>query len=638
MSSLSLYLIVLCSIFSVISSANKLVSNVDYNLEAVQSDIDQILQNSKTPHLKIAIQTSIVFANNEASINCKSNSITFNIQAQKAEIVSTAYYALHRLGFLFPHPKWQISPDLNQIRSMCGKTVFWKPQFINRGFHFHTLHPNEWVHGFLLYKKEIAIDTIKWLARNMQNTFSVNLLRLKNEKKILHYLGDLFAISKNFSIQPGIALSIAQQQQKNYKLLSLGEVLLQKTFPKKILRRLDAITTIVQPSFISLSAGTSEFTSTNYKRTLDWLNLISSHTIKQKIQTFSGIHVSTGQSHPKYGNFNYLPQHANENLGILPHTVMFYGLNDLYTPVYNNTTFSNLKNFMFQEKTKRLSWFVPETSYFIGMDIDVPIFLTDYLISRANDMSYLKEQNLVSGHLNFTTGQELGYWLMDWTVALLNNSDYSSRPLIGVELLGEDGDTWKKIVDFQTHFIKLKQIISMISSSNFLDELSKKHRVHKRNTLKDLKKDKTSLLQEINLLEEALENIPDTSHVKNVELKNALEVTFLRIQHAYYLRQAMYFAHHSSHKDDQFFKNKYLELAKNVRSNASVKMKHIIENFNRYPDAHIFERHTNPTSYSWGYGYPAATFHFWKREEKMIKNEFYNPLYANIYNLWKTVF
>jgi hypothetical protein len=641
MTVLSVFLIILCSIFTLTSSASKLDAHVDYDIDAVQNDIEQILLNSKTPNLKIelhAINSSVNSMNNEVFLACKSNTITFEIRAKQSEIVSTAYYALHRLGFLFPHPKWQISPDLNQILSMCGKTFSWKPQFSNRGFHFHTMHPNEWVHGFFLYKKDIAVDTIKWLARNMQNTFSINLLRIKNEKKMFHYLADIFAFSKKFSIQPGIALSIAQQQQKNYKLLSLVEVLLQNTYAKRIIRRLDTITSILQPAFISLSAGTSEFTSTNYKRTLDWLNLISNHTIKQKIQTFSGIHVSTGQSHPDFGNFNYLPQHANKNLGILPHTVMFYGLNDLYTPVYNNTNFMNLKKFMFQEKEKRLSWFVPETSYFIGMDIDVPILLTDYLIARSNDISYLKEHNLVSGHLNFTTGQEIGYWLMDWTVALLSNTDYSSRPLIGLELIGEDIPTWEKIVSYQTKFFKSQGIISMISSSNFLDEVSKKHRVHKRNTLKDLKMNKTELLQEITKLKVAIEHIPNTANVRNDELKNVLSITFLRVQHAYYLRLAMYYAHHSNNKNSKYFKKKYLEFAKKVRSNAFEKMQHVIKNFNRYPSAFIFERHKGPTSYSWGYGYPAAKLHFWQREEKMIENNFYNPLYGNIYNLWKIVF
>jgi len=73
--------------------------------------------------------------------------VTLEITAPDEEWAPTFYYGLQRLGFLFPHPRMQVSPTEAQLRSRCGERFEWRPRLRYRGFHFYTKHPGEWVPG-----------------------------------------------------------------------------------------------------------------------------------------------------------------------------------------------------------------------------------------------------------------------------------------------------------------------------------------------------------------------------------------------------------------------------------------------------------------------------------------------------------
>ena len=156
------------------------------------------------------------------------------------------------------------------------------------------------------------------------------------------------------------------------------------------------------------------------------------------------------------------------------------------------------------------------------MDIDVPLLLTDYLIARSQDMDLLEKEG-IEGQINFSTGQEIGYWLFDWTVALLSNSEYAGNPHIGLELLGEDIRIWKKITDFQTEYFKKNLALTMVASTNILDEVSFLENTHERHTLGQLRKDRKKLDEEISLLEKMKKQKPEIRGVKNNELKALLD-------------------------------------------------------------------------------------------------------------------
>ena len=593
--------------------------------ETVHIDLHNIL---KEAHLPLHTIDFIRFQSdsNFAKINCLGENILIEIHAEDSEWSSVFYLALQKLGFLFPHPRIQISPETIDIEGYCGEIYYWKPALKYRGFHFHTQHPNEWVHGFMLSKKQIAMETIRWLARNQQNIFDFHLLRGVNKKQLYKDLQKPFQYAKEMGIHAGVSFGVASQQQNNWKLVSILGTFFDSMSRRQIQKHLTELLESIDLSFISVEAGTSEFTSVNYERSLDWLNQISEIAESYKVQMMTKVHVSSNQNHEKYGNYNFLPQYANSNVGVLPHTVFAYGFEDKSAPMYGNDNFSHIKDFMIQQNGKRMNWYNPETSYYISMDIDIPLLHLEYLRVRSQDMQFLYT-NGIEGQLNFTTGQELGYWIIDWTVALLANSDYNFDPLIALKMINENPDIWKEHLDFHNTYMHHKQLVQIVTFSNGGDELFPSHKIHKRNLLKELSKSEERTQFEIDKLEDAIKSIPSTDGIVNHELKNLLDITYFRFHHALYTRKAL-----MGQKDEN------LEKAKTYRLQAQELMDVIIENNNRYPEAMIFEIHKNPTAYQYGYGETASRLHYWLREEEMIRRNKYHPFFMNTYNYFDIVF
>ena len=384
--------------------------------------------------------------------------------------------------------------------------------------------------------------------------------------------------------------------------------------------------------FAFIELGTSEFTSGDYEKTLQWIEAANNATLALDKQLFIKIHVSVNQSKQPYGNYNFLPQYSTSSLGALVHTVMYYSLLDLDAPVYGRKDFSDIRTFMENSVQNRPTWYFPETSFFVGMDIDIPLFLTDFLVSRSVDMNYLEEKGLDS-QLCFTTGQELGYWLFDWTVALLSNRDYHNNPLIGLHLLGEDLGVWDQILKYQTRFIKNRGLLAIISASTLLDENPFfPHFVHDRVTLAKLKDQPQLIREQTQLLEAAFTNFPDTRSVKNHELRIMLEVTKLKIQHSLLLRQTL------AHPAELRLSAPELLEAQELRTKATTMLADLRSTSERYPEAHLFEEQTNPTSYEFGYAWTAFNLHYWEREERMISEDNYSPLFMNIFNPMRILF
>lgn len=594
------------------------------SLNTIQEDFNLILSQA-------GLEGKVKFvyipgSTNEGMIVCSDNTVTVEVTGDH-QWSQTFYMSLQRLGFLFPHPRMQISPTLSDIRNHCGKSYRWNPVTKYHGFHLHTQHPNEWVHGFLLGKKEIAFDFVRWIARNQQNIFDLTLLRQK-ESMIFRNLREPFQLAKDFGIHAGVTLGAALHQQNGFKLVSILGTFSDRLSLKQINKKFNRLLDNVDVSFVNMEMGTSEFTAVNYPRMIKWMNLAAEIVRERNIALVVKVHVSTNQHHAHYGNFNFLPQYADPGVGILPHTVYMYGLSDDSAPMYGNKDFKHILNFMLQEKDKRRTWFYPETSYFIALDIDAPLLLTDYLLTRANDTRILYDNN-IEGQLNFTTGHEVGYWLFDWTYALLNNKDYNFDPMIGLKLMGEDVDSWKRIIDFQNEFFKNKELISIVSFQNFGDEfLPGTHQTLKRNPLKKLYRNKELLKEEIERLEEALAHMPKDLKIKNRELRNMLEITFLRVEHALKTRQAFL---------DKENMNEYLREARDIRMLAQERVNDVMAN-QRYPEALIFERHKNPTSYPYGYAYTVKNLHYWVREEEVIRRKKFSPFFMNITDFLDIVF
>lgn len=608
------------------ASAKYSLQELTANKSAIENDLRLILVKAKLAPTLIKFKNESA-TSNDVKIVCSKDkkSIELQIRATSEEWSSTLYLGLQKLGFLFPHPRIQISPTLEKMREKCGMSFPWRPALKYRGFHLHTQHAGEWIDGFLMGNTKIAEDLINWLARNNQNIFDLYALRMEDQK-IITYLKPLFEKARSLGVHPGITIGIAFHQQNAYKLVSLWGALFDGMSKNQIDENFPKLVDNLPISFLNVEMGTSEFTPVNYERMLAWLNQIGKLTKARNIQMMTKIHSSTNQKNEKYGNFNFLPKFASESVGILPHTVFYHALEDKNAPLYGNKNFEYMKKFMISQVDKRMTWYYPETSYFIALDIDVPLLLVEYLRTRTADMKVLYD-NKVHGQLNFSTGQENGYWLMDWQVTLSNNLEYNFNPMIGLKLLGEDLNYWKKYMDFQKKYFTKKGLISIISFSNGGDELAPTHKILERNLLVELDENKKELEREIKDLNLAIENLPVTPKFGiDSELRHMVQITNLRLYHALYTRYALL------NKDKSREKSDYLNKAAAMRDQAQIHMNFIMGNHNRYPESFVYKKKSNPSAYPFGYGYASSNMHFWKREEMMVKDNNFSVLYMNIWD------
>lgn len=227
----------------------------------------------------------------------------------------------------------------------------------------------------------------------------------------------------------------------------------------------------------------------------------------------------------------------------------------------------------------------------------------------------------------------MGYWLFDWTTALLCNEEHASDPYIGLKLLGEKVDVWKKEAEFQRKFFKEQGCLAYVTSAHPTDEVPTKHRsgVLTRNTLSDLRDDPELLIDEIQLLEQAVAAAPTTApSVVTPELSQLVDVTHIRINHALTVRKALLAL---TNKDESEKEARLVE-CEEMRKKALALVSTVVSTTDsRYPDSGIHTKELkNPTDYAFGYLWPAAVLHFWEREERMIRfGIFHEPGFMNIY-------
>lgn len=635
---------------------------------AIESDVILILTDARFPVSTIrlgdiTVSDKNIPMNTVDVVRCSEKEIKLNIFASETELVSTFYWGMHNLGFFFPHPRKQISPSsIDDILKNIGKSWTWQPQFVVRGFHLHTEHPNEWVKGFLQGDENVSTDYVRWLARNQQNVFEVVLLRSVSKEDTANSLRVPFALAHSFKMRVGISVSIEFQQQKSAHLAT-PVLVVDKLFPQldmavkenEIHANLKQYTETfpIAFDFMSIDLGTTEFSHPTFDSELHLIEIIRKALELQQKNLFVKVHSSIGQTDSKYGdlNFNFIPKLSDPRVGVLPHTLHFYSLTDESTPVYGRKDYSDMLAFLRDEAGKRPVWYYPETSYWVGLDVDIPLLLTDYLTARSADIDTVVGAG-VTGHLTFSSGHGNGYWLFDWTVALQSNSAYRGRPLIGLELLGEDvHNVWAKEAAFQSEFFKQKGLISILTSASPLDELPIGTRLMRRNTMQDLAADVSALNDEIVLLQAAIQAIPGYAleSIRNIELRALVSVTRLRISHALFIRQALKSVvtrQQSSEEgllmDTAFAapteKNEFLAQAAEVRLKAKVLMEEVVvpANESLYPAVRAYDKpFDNPTSYSFGYLWPSRSLHYWEREEGLVREEILGAaaaLYMNIFN------
>lgn len=590
----------------------------------VTDDVHLLFHEVLAPNTKININWKPA-KTNTAQLKCsRNNSYDLNINSTEHEASATLYYLVRKVGFIFPHPRMTIKPTPQDIRKLCNHNWEWKPRLRNRGFHLHTMHPSEWVAGYYMGYDQIAEDTNRWLVRNQQNYLDVQMIQLKeNEKQhLIRNLKD----AKSWGLEVGLSASFALIQQRSYKLIPLWRVLTHYHDTDALKENLKKFVKEFPVDFVAFELGSSEFTPTRPDRTIAWMNAAAEVLKPMHKKMFIKVHTSNNQHDAKYGNFNFLPQYADPYVGIFPHTTFFYGLNDEYTPMYHRENLADMKDFYLKQAPLRDSFYYPETSYFIFMDVDAPLFLTDYLLARTDDVDWMQDNHL-DQHINFSTGQEVGYWLFDYQVSLLADPESRHNPYFALELIGEKRSVWEPIINWQHEYIKKKQLIQALFFPNLIDETPFAEPVHKQLLIRDIPDEKIAAAQQIRDLTTALQNRPDFRKVQNEELRLMLEVTELRMEHALCLRKAALL-----NDQESFEFERLMNEAARLRTEAFNKMDIIFKKHNRYPEVPLSQYWKNPTSYGFGYLITSRTLSLWEREEQIVKEHHRNPLFKSIVN------
>ena len=240
----------------------------------------------------------------------------------------------------------------------------------------------------------------------------------------------LTSIGHEYSLMIGADLPLGNIQQHGWHMVNTR--LPFKSQAQQIRERVDWVFG-AQFDFLTTESGLSEFTHPECALMLDLLNTFSTYVNRTWGREASiKVHISTGQTCEKFPdprtgepiNFNFLPMLASTDLGVFPHTVQVYGLQDPSGGTYGNKDFTTLEDYMFYEAKRgnRSVQFYGETSYWVNVDVDVPLFLPLYGQRRLQDLRYIagKEEKIgasIDGQMNFDSGWEWCYWLADVVTA-----------------------------------------------------------------------------------------------------------------------------------------------------------------------------------------------------------------------------
>ncbi|MCX8112768.1 MAG: hypothetical protein N3E49_06195 [Bacteroidia bacterium] len=536
-----------------------------------------------------------------------------------------------RLTVQTPHvPSWQ--------------TLEAEPRFTWRGFHLHTQHPielTEALHDPDFPNGEALIrNYIDWLIRNRQNYFEFCLLRTVDLHRWLPYMTRIVDYARKRGITMGLDLSLRMQQQRAFQLMPRWK-------PKgKTLRRHLRQLSQTGITRLNVDLNAAEFVGKSWG---SWIDSLIWQSKQLGLQVMSRQHVVPPEA---YAVGDFQPSQLPPQLTLCVHSVMCYSLMDSLAPVYRCKDFSHLYRTLLTEQGRRPLWYYPETAYWVTFDNSVPVWLLSYLRSRLEDI--LIVESLAEGHLTFSSGWDVGYWLFDWSVArwswryIYDGVAQTPFPAEGfVRLFGGDTLAWSYLIRFQDSLLVGRNVLSYITPTTPIDEISwnrlpsfqprlpvppwQLYR-HPRKYADKIE----PMLQGISSALAIWPRWPDASPMEPMmfllyeELKTAWDLTRLRVKFRSCWLQALI---SSQEARKQLIDTLYSILAQAEKTVSKLPI--------RYP--HTAQRHlcraSKPgckhphPSYRFGYLYPAVSLHFWRREIGQVQEGRWGVLYSNLWDI-----
>lgn len=385
-------------------------------------------------------------------------------EAAKRGLSYGIYAVLQDIGFRFLHPlkPTHDSFDLN-FESLSRRARIENPRWPVRSIHLHTMHPLELtnvLNGWGISGPQDAAGWqalmpywslyLEWLIAHKQNEVEWPLLwdsdteNYNQSATRQNRLKEINRVAHSWGIETGLVAPIRFVQQNGWTLLRNHKARLGK--PNEKQDNLNEIKSNLNwlletgVSAIAGELGEGEFSSAPAEDTVAELNSIADYLKTKNVPYRVKVHVSTKQFAKGYQdpqtrqdiNFNYLPLYASPNVGVLPHTIQIYSLDDP-APTYGNQNFLDMFRFIKMAATgtvrnqKREVLFYPETAYWVSYDIDVPLFLPVYAYRRVHDLRLIaldeargdmkKTNSHINGQVIFSSGWEWGYWFNDLIAA-----------------------------------------------------------------------------------------------------------------------------------------------------------------------------------------------------------------------------
>jgi hypothetical protein len=325
------------------------------------------------------------------------------------------YDLLERLGIRYLHAEQTLYPP-RLTWPVAPIHVRATPAFQGRGLYPHTVHPIELSIPYEVGDLDIAGMHRRWVDWN------VKMRGTTGGGWNGAFIGD-YATVRGFPRETGLNLLESQQG---------GRPVLDPDDPRPEEEQLaSAIDARMgndpenYPVSFGFTFNPSEFTEANDVDTVRRMTFVSNYLTEHYPKTLQWTinHPTAGPPTPTYGvRFYDLSHFAPPALGVRVHTVMFFDFTRP-APVYGNEDFSHLLEFARNEAQVRRIDYFPESSYWLTFDIAVPLFLAPVTLeARQRDLSLLADLVVrdpaathgVYSSLLFTSGQEWGYWLIDY--------------------------------------------------------------------------------------------------------------------------------------------------------------------------------------------------------------------------------
>ncbi|MEN2993563.1 MAG: hypothetical protein ABDH91_08445 [Bacteroidia bacterium] len=558
---------------------------------------------------------------------------------------AAALYTLleRKHGFLFLHPQFLVRvpppPLPDTLRVM--------PRFRWRGFHLHTQHPielTEALHDPNFPQAELWVrQYIDWLARNRQNYFEFCLLRTVNLVRWAPYFQKLVAYAHQRGISVGLDVSLRMRQQYAFQLLPRYSLRSRRSLLRQRLRVLAQ--TGIDRLNVELTAA--EFVGQNWGR---WLDSLVAYCQAMRVTLMTRQHVVPPEA---YAVGTFRPSDLPPAVGLCVHSVMCYSLRDTLAPVYRCRNFAHLLASLREARLQRQTWYYPETAYWVTFDNSVPVWLLSYLRARWEDIELT--DTLAEGHLTFSSGWDIGYWLFDWSVAQwswaywANGQRLSTHPAEGLaRIFGGSLTDWAERIRFQDSVLVGRDFLSYITPTTPIDELGwyrlpafqprlpvPPWRIYRRP-----EKYRALLAPKLNEIAEALQRWPawptpsysdSTLSTLWEELRLAWEVTRLRVAFRYHWLEALSLPRSEPTRSLHLARlHKLLNEAEGLVAQLPMRYPHTGRR--RICRAGPGCRHPHP-SYAFGYLYPALSLHFWRREIGQVEKGKWSPFYKNLWNI-----